>query len=270
MPSKDIVRVAAVGDMHLTRTGQGTLQPLFAQIADTADILLVCGDLTSLGLPEEAQVLARELAPASRIPILVVFGNHEYESGQAAEVRRIIEAAGAIVLDGDAIELAGIGFAGVKGFGGGFGQHALEPWGEQALKLFVKEAVDEVLKLESALARIRTPRRIAVLHYAPIRATVEGEPAEIWPFLGSSRLEEPLNRYQVTAVFHGHAHNGQPVGATLSGVPVFNVAMPLLRKTTPERPPFRIFDVAVAAEPAFGPVVTPADLPDRRTADATA
>lgn len=270
MPGKDVVRIAAIGDMHITRTGQGTLQPLFAQIADTADVLLICGDLTSLGLADEAHVFAREFAPVNRVPTVVVLGNHEYESGQEHEVRKIIEGAGAAVLDGEAIEIAGIGFAGVKGFGGGFGQHALEPWGEAALKLFVKEAVDEVLKLESALARIRTPRRIAVLHYAPIRGTVEGEPVEIWPFLGSSRLEEPLNRYPVTAVFHGHAHNGQPVGATLNGVPVFNVAMPLLKKLTPDRPAFRIFDVAVAAEPAFGPVLTPATPPDRRAADSAA
>jgi Icc-related predicted phosphoesterase len=154
------------------------------------------------------------------------------------------------MLDGTAVEVQGIGLAGVKGFAGGFGQRALEPWGEQTIKQFVREALDETLKLESALARLRTGTRIAVLHYAPVVSTVEGEPLEIYPFLGSSRLEEPLNRYPVTAVFHGHAHRGALEGKTRGGIPVYNVALPLLRRSYPNQPPFRVLDVPLGAADA--------------------
>jgi Icc-related predicted phosphoesterase len=149
---------------------------------------------------------------------------------------------------GDACEVAGVDFVGVKGFGGGFGRGARQPWGEETIKRFVHEAIAEALELESALAKLCTPQRLALLHYAPIRATVEGEPPEIWSFLGSSRLEAPLNRYPVTAVFHGHAHRGAPQGRTSAGIPVYDVALPLLQQTTPERP-FRVLGVPVTAPP---------------------
>jgi Icc-related predicted phosphoesterase len=178
------------------------------------------------------------------VPILAVFGNHDHESGQVDEVKGIISGAGVQVLDGDSVEVGGVGFAGCKGFCGGFGQKVLEPWGEPATKRFVREAVDEALKLERALARLTTPQRVAVLHYAPVAGTVQGEPAEIHPFLGSSRLEEPLNRYRVAAVFHGHAHRGSLEARTSSGAPVYNVALPLLRKSFPDQPPVRIVEVA--------------------------
>jgi Icc-related predicted phosphoesterase len=245
MATKDKVRVAAVGDIHCTKTSQGALQPLLAQIAQSADVLALCGDLTDYGLPEEAAVLAHELTAALRIPVVAVLGNHDVHSNHGDEVRQILVGAGVTMLDGDACEIAGVGFAGVKGFGGGFGPRALPPWGEPTIKHFVQEAIDEALKLESALARLRMPHRIAVLHYAPIQATVAGEPLEIFPFLGSSRLEEPLNRYPVTAVFHGHAHRGSPEGETLSHVPVYNVALPLLRRTYPEKPPFRVVEISM-------------------------
>lgn len=237
------LRIAAVGDIHCTRNSQGAFQGLFAQIAATADILLVCGDLTAYGLPEEARVLARELTVAAKMPIVSVLGNHEYESGKEDEVRQILLDTGVRVLDGEACEINGVGFAGVKGFGGGFDRRSLEPWGEPTMKRFVHEAVDEVLKLGSALARLRTVHRIAILHYSPIRETVVGEPLEIFPFLGSSRLEEPLNRYTLAAVFHGHAHNGQPEGRTTGGVPVYNVAMSLLERHFPGKPAFRILEI---------------------------
>ena len=142
-----------------------------------------------------------------------------------------------------------MGFAGVKGFASGFGRGVLEPWGEQIIKQFVREAVEEALKLESALARLRTETRIALLHYAPIVGTVEGEPPEIHAFLGCSRLEEPLNRFQVTAAFHGHAHQGQSEGRTSAGIPVYNVSLPLLRRTAPDGPPFRLIEVVAAPPP---------------------
>jgi Icc-related predicted phosphoesterase len=241
----DVVRVAAVGDLHCGRTSQGAFQPLFARMTESADIVVMCGDLTDYGLPEEARVLAREVGGALKLPVVGVFGNHDYESGHADEVRDILAEAGMRILDGDGAEIRGVGFAGVKGFAGGFGERALQSWGEPVLKQFVREAVEEALKLEGALARLRTTHRIALLHYSPVRATVTDEPSEIAAFLGSSRLEDPLNRYPVTAAFHGHAHRGSPEGRTSSGVPVYNVALPLLRRRFPNDPPFRVLEVQV-------------------------
>lgn len=235
-----------MGDLHYTKTSHGKLKPIFEEIADNADILLLCGDLVDYGLPEETEILAKELSVV-KIPILAVLGNHELEAGKLEEVVRILSTAGVNILDGTACEIQGIGFAGVKGFAGGFGQHSLQPWGEQGIKKFVQEAIDEALKLESALAKLRTERRIAMLHYSPIQATVEGEPPAIFPFLGSSRLEEPLNRYGVTAVFHGHAHQGHPEGRTQTGVPVYNVAIKVLKKHFPDRPIYRLLEVPVEA-----------------------
>jgi len=241
------MRIAALADLHCNNTSHDWMRPLIMQIAQSADVLLLCGDLIDYGLPEEAMVLAKEIS-SLKIPVLAVLGNHEFESGKPDEVKRIISDAGAVVLDGDAREVGGVGFAGVKGFGGGFGERALSPWGEETVKRFVHEAIDEALKLESALARLRSETRIVLLHYSPIQATVVGEPAEIFPFLGSSRLEEPLNRYPVTAVFHGHAHHGTPEGRTKNGVPVYNVAMKLLQHVFPDHPGFRIMEIPQSLE----------------------
>src|SRR5262249_12706878 len=256
MPSKDgattarkRVRIAAVADLHCTKTSQGAFQPVLAQAAERADILLLCGDLTDHGLPEEAQVLIKELAGTVKIPMIAVLGNHDWHAGKQEELEHIFTQAGVQVLDGESCEVMGIGFAGVKGFCGGFGRHTLEAWGEETVKRFVYESVEESLKLEKALARVATPQKIAVLHYAPIQMTVEGEPEAIFPFLGSSRLEEPLHRYQVTAVFHGPAHHGKPEGKTKRGIPVYNVSLPVLRQG-PAEPGFRVveFPAAQAAE----------------------
>src|SRR5438876_2486975 len=240
-----VVRIAAIGDLHCTKTSQGAFQPLLARIAEAAELLLIAGDLTDYGLADEARVLARKLTTL-RIPTVAVLGNHDVESGKEAEVRQILSDAGLVILDGDACELKGVGIAGVKGFGGGFGQRALGPWGETIIKQFVREAVDEALKLEAAFARLRrTGSLIALLHYSPVAATCEGEPLEIYPFLGSSRLEEPIGRYPVSLVLHGYAHRGQPQGTTKGGVPVYNVSMPMLTRTFADRPPFRVFEIKV-------------------------
>jgi Icc-related predicted phosphoesterase len=262
--AENVVRVAALADLHCSKTSQGAFQPLFARIAESADLLLLAGDLTDYGLPEEARVLAKELT-ALRIPVVAVLGNHDVESGKAEEVTKILVDTGMVVLDGDACELLGIGIAGVKGFGGGFGKRALGPWGEAIIKQFVREAIDEALKLEAALARLRTPHLVALLHYSPIQETVDGEPPEIYPFLGSSRLEEPLSRYPVSLVFHGHAHRGKPEGVTKNGALVYNVSMPLLTRTFADRPPFRVFEVPTDT-PAVLPVATPTR--GRRATDA--
>src|SRR5438067_8438584 len=217
MAQSDTLRLAAVADLHCTRHAPGPLQSLFASLAEHADGVLLGGDLVDYGLPEEARLLGKELA-ALKLPILAVLGNHEFESDQTEEVQQILADVGVVVLDGDAYEIRGVGFAGVKGFGGGFGRAALQPWGEETIKRFVHEAVDEALKLESALAKLRMPQRVALLHYSPIQTTCEGEPPEIFPFLGSSRLEEPLNRYPVAAAFHGHAHHGTLEGRTSADI----------------------------------------------------
>ncbi|MES3003684.1 MAG: metallophosphoesterase [Pseudomonadota bacterium] len=249
--SANTVRFAAVGDLHVTKDSAGTLRALFAQASDACDVLLLCGDLTDYGTAEEAKVLVDELSVV-KVPIVAVLGNHDYESGTPEVVVAALTSAGVRVLDGEAVEIEGVGIAGVKGFAGGFGRGSLGAWGEPAIKLFVQEAMNEVRKLESALAKLRTPRRIALLHYSPITGTVQGEPPEIFPFLGSSRLEEPLLRYPVDAVFHGHAHRGTMEGRTINGVPVYNVAKPLLQRSRPDVPAFRVFEV---------PRELPAELP---------
>jgi Icc-related predicted phosphoesterase len=234
------VNIAAVGDLHCTRASQAAVQALLSSVGPEADVLLLLGDLTDAGTPEEAHLLAAALARGPRPPVLAVLGNHDYEAGKSEDVRRILTDAGVVVLDGDVHEIGDVAFVGAKGFAGGFGRRTLEPWGEPALKAFVREALDETLKLESALAKVRSERRVALLHYAPIEGTVEGEPREIYPFLGSSRLEDPLNRYEVDLVFHGHAHRGSLEGRTTRGALVYNVAAPLLRRTWPDRPPVRM------------------------------
>jgi Icc-related predicted phosphoesterase len=241
-----VVRVSATADLHFGRHPPETYSPILTAVAADAEVVAICGDLTDHGRIDEAEALARLLAQTVRIPIVAVLGNHDFESGQEGRLREIFMNAGVHMLDGDAIEILGIGFAGVKGFCGGFGPRALGPWGEKLIKDFVQETVAEALKLETALARLRSVARVALLHYAPVASTVEGEPPEIFPFLGSTRLEEPLVRYEVSAVFHGHAHHGQPEGRTSHGAPVFNVSLPLLQRVRPEQP-FQRFAVSATA-----------------------
>ena len=246
MQEKKEVCFAAVGDLHCTEDSVGTLRSLFAQASEAADALLLCGDLTDYGTVKEAKILADELTVVS-VPVIAVLGNHDYESGVADDVRRTLHAAGVQVLDGEAVEVLGVGIAGAKGFAGGFGRASLGAWGEPAIKQFVNEALHEAMKLESALAKLRTKRRIALLHYAPISGTVQGEPPEIYAFLGSSRLEDPFLRYPVDWVVHGHAHRGALEGRTVNGIPVYNVAKPLLQRTFADRPAFRL--LRLSSEP---------------------
>jgi Icc-related predicted phosphoesterase len=243
------IRIGALGDLHTTLSPESRrqVQSTLAAASAACDVLLLAGDLTDHGSLEEAEALAQDLRSNVNVPVAVVLGNHDFESGQEREVARVLRDAGAHVLDGDAWEVHGVGIAGAKGFAGGFGRGALGPWGESTIKLFVREAVEEALKLESALARLRTSHRIALLHYSPIRETVEGEPLEIYPYLGSSRLAEPLDRYRVSAVFHGHAHRGSPSGSTALGAPVFNVAVQVLRRAHPDQPPVKIVEVQPSA-----------------------
>lgn len=224
------LRVAAVGDIHYTKHCKSKCQELFIEVSSKADVLLLCGDLTDHGLPEEASLLAEDIKTHAKIPVLAVLGNHDYESGQIQKVEEILDTAGVQVMDGEGHEIDGVGFAGVCGFGGGFGARMLNAWGEPIIKMFVQEAVDHALKLEKALARLQTKKKVVALHYSPIRETVVGENEEIFPFLGSSRLEGPANRFEVNAVFHGHAHNGTFEGKTSQGIPVYNVSQTLVQR----------------------------------------
>ncbi len=242
------VRIAAVADVHFAAAPAVGSSSWLSSLPAAADVLLLCGDLTHHGLAEEGELVARAFGVLP-IPVIAVLGNHDYHADQQEGIRRALVQAGIQVLDGDATVVQGVGFAGVKGFATGFGRRVLEPWGEPIIKQFVHEAVNESLKLGSALARLTTQHRIVLLHYSPIRETVVGEPEEIHPFLGSSRLEEPLNRFEVTAAFHGHAHHGRPEGRTSTGVPVYNVSLPLMRDQRPEGPPFRVLTLEVPDGP---------------------
>ena len=249
------LRIAATADLHCTKSGKGHFHPLFEEASRVADVLLLCGDLTDYGLPEEAHVLAEDIRSYASIPVLAVLGNHDYESGKADEVVKILGDAGVKVLDGECCEIGGIGFAGVCGFGGGFGRRMLNAWGEPLIKSFVQEAIDQAVRLERALGRMETPQRVVLLHYSPIRETVHGEDPEIFPFLGSTRLEGPLNRFNVQLAFHGHAHNGQPEGRTSGGVPVYNVSLPILKRLQPGQPWVRLVEITPATATETAPVI---------------
>jgi Icc-related predicted phosphoesterase len=237
------LRIAATADIHYGKHSKGKATDLFERASKAADLLLICGDVTDYGLPEEAELLAADIRAHARLPVVSVLGNHDFESAQPAAVRAALEAANVTVLDGEAIEIDGNGFAGVCGFGGGFGRRMLNAWGEPLIKSFVQEAIDQAVRLEQALAKLQTERRIVLLHYSPIRATVQGEDPEIFPFLGSTRLEEPINRFRVDLVLHGHAHNGTQDGATATGIPTHNVSLPLLTKADSSSPGFRLFEI---------------------------
>ena len=224
------LRLAAIGDLHVTENQQHPYRDLFSKISQEADVLALCGDLTNFGKTTEADVLAEDLQACS-IPVVGVLGNHDYECGQPEEIARILHEAGLRLLDGEPVEIDGVGFAGAKGFIGGFGRHMLSAFGEPAIKAFVQASVEENLKLESGLRMLKTQRTVVVLHYAPIEETVAGEPEAIFPFLGSARMGETIDRFEhVSCVIHGHAHRGAPHGATLRGTPVHNVARPVLNR----------------------------------------
>jgi Icc-related predicted phosphoesterase len=235
------MRIAATADLHFSAARQGTLHEQLGHVRDEADVLILAGDLTNYGTPEEMEPLLNVVV-RSRIPTVAVLGNHDYESGRQLELMRMMEGAGIKVLDGTAYERDGVGFAGTKGFVGGFGRGVLTAFGEPEIKQFVQASIDETLKLERAMAQLRTEKRVVVLHYSPIAATVQGEAAEIFPFMGTSRLAEVIDRHGADLVVHGHAHHGQLEGKTTAGNPVYNVAITLLQsQATPTV--YRVFDV---------------------------
>jgi Icc-related predicted phosphoesterase len=241
MDDKAHTRIAAVADIHYSKTSKGKLQDLLVNATSNADVLAIAGDLTEYGSPEEAAVLAEDLRTHVRIPVIAVLGNHDFESGKSAEVQGALESVGVTFLDGSGVEIDGVGFAGVCGFGGGFDRQMLSSWGEPLIKAFVQESVDHALRLGKALTNLATEKKVVILHYSPIRGTVKGENPEIYPFLGSSHLEATINQFGASVVFHGHAHGGEVEGKTANGVPVFNVALPVLLRSGKE--PFLIYKV---------------------------
>jgi Icc-related predicted phosphoesterase len=234
MDETKTMRIAALADIHVREGDKSKWADLFKEISSKADVLIIAGDLTDTGDETEAQVLADELK-ACTLPVVAVLGNHDFEKGRHKLIRQIMLKAGVHILDGEAVVIGNVGFAGVKGFGGGFDKQMLSFFGEGAMKAFVQEAVDEALHLDRALSRLdaekRDIKKVAVMHYSPIKATVVGEPEPIYPFLGCSRLAEPLNRHKVAAAFHGHAHTGSLEGKTTDGVAVYNVAIPILQQS---------------------------------------
>ena len=240
-------RLAAAADLHVRADQHGRFRDLVKAVNGEAEGLVLAGDLTDRGTVEEAHTLAEALA-GLRVPCAAVLGNHDFDAGQVHEVVRVLREASVEVLDGDhAIFGKVLGVAGVKGFGCGFDAAMLQAFGEPVIKAFVQESVNESLKLEAALAQLDTPLKVVVTHYAPIPATCRGENPEINPFLGSSRLAAPAEMFGAQAMFHGHAHHGALEGRTPRGVPVYNVAMPVLRKLLDDRR-FRLVDVEVAEE----------------------
>lgn len=220
----DTITLAAIGDLHVTETMEHSFRELFAEMSEAADVIALCGDLTDFGKTSEAEILADDLRAAT-VPMVGVLGNHDYECGRPDEVAHILQQAGVTMLGEHATVVEGVGFAGVKGFIGGFGRGELGAFGEPAIKTFVDESREEARRLENALRSLRTDRTVAVLHYAPIQDTVEGEPLQIFPFLGSSRLANAIDRFDnVRAAVHGHAHRGSHEGRTSGGVPVYNCA----------------------------------------------
>ena len=226
------LRVAAVGDLHVGENHNRPYRELFERVADDADVLCLC---------REVEILIEDIR-ACKIPMVGVLGNHEHECGQPELVTKMLCDAGVQMLTGQAYEIEGVGFAGGKGFVGGFGRYMLSSFGEATIKAFVQEAVDDANQIENSIRMLRTERSVVLLHYSPVVDTVVGEPPEIHAFLGSSRLGETIDRYDnVSLVVHGHAHRGAHEGRTNKGVPVYNVALPVLR--TLGDMPYRVFEV---------------------------
>lgn len=236
------LRVAAIGDLHVQESRTTNYRDLFEEISGLADVLVLCGDLTNYGKTSEAQFLAEDLSGAT-IPVVAVLGNHDHECGQPEVVKQYLTGAGARVLDnGESFEIDGVGFGGCMGAMGGFGRGMLSSFGEGAVKAFVQECLAENMKLETSLRMLRTERVVAVTHYAPVPDTLEGEPLEIYPFLGNSRLAQTIDQFEnVRAVVHGHAHRGTHKGATPKGVPVFNCAQMVALAATGR--PYALFEI---------------------------
>jgi uncharacterized protein len=230
MAGNGTLKAAAIGDLHVNEEGTASYRDLFNEMSQAADVIVLAGDLTDLGKPREAEILADTLRGCT-VPVVGVLGNHDFESDCVDQVCGILRQAGVHLLDGQSVEIDGVGFVGAKGFIGGFGKRMLGSFGEPAIKTMVAESINESMRLENAMRQVRSERALVVLHYAPVQETIEGEPLEIYPFLGSSRLAETIDRFRVSAIVHGHAHRGTYEGRTPGGAPVYNVAIHIEKPT---------------------------------------
>ncbi len=235
------MKIAAIADLHFSPQRYDAIREAMQRVRDEAEVLVLAGDLTNYGKPDEMESLLNALVRL-RIPIVAVLGNHDYESGKQEELIKMMTTEGIKVLDGTGYERDGVGFAGTKGFLGGFGRGVLTSFGEPEVKQFVQASLDETMKLERALMQLRAEKRVVVIHYSPILDTVRGEPEQIYPYLGSSRLAEVIDRHGAQMVLHGHAHHGAPDGKTTAGIPVYNVALAVNQA---QQPPlvYRVFEV---------------------------
>lgn len=233
------MRLAAVADIHLAAENRERDIRQFCAVNELADVLVIAGDFTNHGLPQEMRGCL-DVLQHIRIPIVAVLGNHDHESGHQDELAGMLRVAGVHLLDGHCFEVEGVGFAGTKGFCGGFAPYELMPFGEGGIKTFVEVAEREAVKLDYGLAQLHTEKKVAVTHYAPVKETIVGEPEPIFPFLGSSRLQRALDRHCPALALHGHAHHGAFAAETKSGVQVRNVALPILRGRG-EQHPFAVF-----------------------------
>ena len=223
------LKVAAIGDLHVKEDQAAPYRELFAEIAKAADVLVLTGDLTDLGKPQEAEILAEDLRHCS-VPVIAVLGNHDYECGHVDEVREIFRGAGVRLLDGSSCEVEGVGFVGVKGFVGGFPGSHLPDFGEPLLRRVYAEASADVEAIDAGLRAVAVcPLRIVLLHYSPAAATLAGEPEGIWAFLGTDRMAPPIAEHAPDLVVHGHAHAGTFAGA-IGEAPVYNVSVPVIER----------------------------------------
>ncbi len=234
------MRIAATADIHTRVLDEAATEKLFEGVNAEADVLVLAGDLTDTGLPAEAETLAQSLKNVT-IPILAILGNHDHESGRAEEITKLLTGKGIIMMEGQIREIGGVGFVGTKGFSGGFGRNMVQPFGEQALKAFIRAGINEALELENMVARMENHRRLAILHYAPVKETLEGESPELFPFLGTERLAHALDRQGVDVIIHGHAHHGSPEGRTPGGIPVYNISRFVLQTYIGK--PYRIIEL---------------------------
>jgi Icc-related predicted phosphoesterase len=233
------MKVAAIGDLHCEETSKGKIRGLLDGAEEASDVLVLAGDLTNRGLIQEMEVLLSELK-SLRIPVVAVMGNHDHENGQAELLGKMMEGSGICVLESTACLIEGTEFIGTKGFCGGFDEYRIQPFGEQAIKEFVQAGVREVLSLDDALGKMQGRHRVGVLHYSPIKKTLHGESPELFPFLGSSLIEDAFDRNRADVIFHGHAHHGTPSGETKKGIPVFNVSR-FIRKA--DEPPYLVYEL---------------------------
>ncbi len=227
-----MIRIAAAGDVHYGRSSAGRLAPYMSHLNENADVFLLAGDLTHFGTREEMEVLARDLSEAN-VPVICVFGNHDYHSNQTEDLREILQNAGVHVLEQTScvLEIAGsrVGIVGIKGFGGGFAGACGTEFGEPEMKAFIGHTKRQADRLRQELLNLQADYKIALLHYSPCPETLAGEKKEIYPFLGSYLLAEAIDGGGADIAFHGHAHHGIEKGMTPGGVPVRNVAQPVIR-----------------------------------------